>query len=68
MNTVDSAPAAGAELGQVFLATGGAMLATAVLLYLGWAHRTGRTDLLRRASPPSPRATPASPPGRRCPR
>jgi hypothetical protein len=50
MNTVDSAPAGGAELGQVFAATGGAMLATAVLLYLGWAHRSGRTDLLRRVS------------------
>ena len=48
MNAVDSAPAAGAELGQVFLATGGALIATAILLYLGWAHRTGRTDLLRR--------------------
>jgi hypothetical protein len=48
MNTVDSAPAGGAELGQVFLATGGAMLATAVLLYLGWTHRTGRNNLLRR--------------------
>ena len=50
MNAVDSAPAAGAELGQVFLATGGALIATAILLYLGWAHRTGRTDLLRRIS------------------
>ena len=48
MNAVDSAPAAGAELGQVFLATGGALIATAILLYLGWAHRTGRTDLLKR--------------------
>ncbi len=50
MNTVDSAPAAGAELGQVIGATGAAMLATAALLWLGWAHRTGRTDLLRRAA------------------
>ena len=48
MNPVDSAPAAGAELGQVVLATGGALLATAILLYLGWAHRSGRSDLLRR--------------------
>ena len=48
MNTVDSAPAAGAALDQVFLATGGALIATAVLLYLGWAHRTGRSNFLRR--------------------
>ncbi len=48
MNTVDSAPAAGAELGQVIGATGAAMLATAVLLYLGWAHRAGRSNVLRR--------------------
>ena len=48
MNTVDNAPAGGAELGQVIGATGAAMLATAVLVYFGWAHRTGRTDLLRR--------------------
>ena len=44
MNATDSAPAAGAALDQVILATGGALLATAVLLYLGWAHRTGRTQ------------------------
>jgi hypothetical protein len=50
MNGSASAPAGGAATGEVVLATGGAMLATAVLLYLGWAHRTGRTDLLRRAS------------------
>ena len=50
MKTVDSDPAAGAEIGQVILATGGALIATAILVYLGWAHRTGRTNLLRRAS------------------
>ncbi len=50
MKTTDSDPAAGAEIGQVILATGGALLATAVLVYLGWAHRTGRTNLLRRVS------------------
>ena len=50
MNATDSAPAGGAEIGEVVLATGGALIATAVLLYLGWAHRTGRTDLLRRVS------------------
>ncbi|MGH2985444.1 MAG: hypothetical protein ACRDLO_02005, partial [Solirubrobacterales bacterium] len=50
MNATDSAPAGGAAIGEVILATGGAMVATAVLLYLGWAHRAGRTDLLRRLS------------------
>ncbi len=50
MNPTDSAPAGGAEIAEVVLATGGAIIATAVLLYLGWAHRTGRTDLLRRLS------------------
>jgi hypothetical protein len=48
--TVDSAPAAGAALDQVFIATGGALIATAVLLYLGWAHRTGRNNFLRKAA------------------
>ena len=48
MKTVDSAPAGGAAVGEVIAATGGALIATAVLLYLGWAHRTGRSDLLRR--------------------
>jgi hypothetical protein len=50
MNTTDSAPAGGAALGEVLAATGGALLATAILFYLGWGHRTGRTDLLRRVS------------------
>jgi len=50
MNTVDNAPAGGAELGQVFGATATALIATAALVYLGWAHRTGRTDLLRRVA------------------
>jgi hypothetical protein len=48
MRAVDSSPAGGAEIGQVIGASAAAMLATAVLLYLGWAHRTGRTDVLRR--------------------
>src|SRR3954470_14171653 len=46
--TVDSAPAAGAALDQVFIATGAALIATATLLYFGWAHRAGRTNLLRK--------------------
>jgi hypothetical protein len=48
MKAVDSSPAGGAEIGQVIGASAAAMLATAVLLYLGWAHRAGRTDILRR--------------------
>ena len=66
MKTVDSAPAGGAELGQVFGASAAALLATAALLYLGWAHRTGRSEPASPARRASPRATPASPPGRRC--
>jgi hypothetical protein len=50
MNTVDSAPAGGAALGQVFGATAAALIATGILLYLGWSHRTGRNNFLRRAA------------------
>ena len=50
MNPTESAPAGGAAIGEVILASGGALIATAVLLYLGWAHRSGRTNLLRRLS------------------
>jgi hypothetical protein len=39
-------PAGGAALGEVALATGSAALLTAVLLVLGWGHRTGRIALL----------------------
>ena len=64
MNATDSAPAGGAAIGEVILATGGALIATAILLYLGWAHRSGRTDLLRRLAAFAAKDT-ASPPGRR---
>jgi hypothetical protein len=50
MQTTDTSPAGGAEIVEVVIATGGALLATAALLLLGWAHRTGRTDLLRRVA------------------
>jgi hypothetical protein len=50
MNATDSSPAAGAALDEVFIATGGAIVATALLLYLGWAHRTGRNDFLKRVA------------------
>src|SRR5918999_3761913 len=48
--TVDAEPAGGAELFEVIAATGGATLATLALVVLGFAHRTGRTDLLRRVA------------------
>src|SRR5919106_1660303 len=50
MQTTDTPPAGGAEIVEVVIATEGALLATAALLLLGWAHRTGRTDLLRRVA------------------
>jgi hypothetical protein len=43
-------PAGGAELVEVIVATGGALVLTAALLALAHLHRTGRTDALRRAS------------------
>jgi len=43
----ESAPAGGAELLQVALATGGAIVLTAVLLVVGLGHRSGRIGLLR---------------------
>lgn len=41
------APAAGAELAQVVIATGGALVLTAALLVIGLGHRSGRIGLLR---------------------
>jgi hypothetical protein len=41
-------PAAGAELGQIVIATVAATLVTAALLYLGFGHRSGRVRLLQR--------------------
>ncbi len=48
--TTDTSPAGGAAIGEVLLATGGAVIATLALLYLGWAHRNGRTNKLRRVA------------------
>ena len=45
-----SPPAGGAAIGEVIGATGGAIILTAALIWLGWAHRTGRIDFLRRAA------------------
>jgi len=41
-------PAGGAELTEVVIATGGAIIATSMLFGIGFAHRAGRTDLLER--------------------
>ena len=41
-------PAGGAAVDQVAIATGGAVLVTSVLLWLGIGHRTGRVSLLGR--------------------
>ena len=49
-STADSAPAAGAAIGEVIATTAGAMIATIALVWLGYAHRSRRTDLLRRLS------------------
>src|SRR5919198_879592 len=42
-------PAGGAPLGDVMLATGGAMILTALVLAVGSAHRSGRIEFLARA-------------------
>ena len=43
-------PAGGAAIGEVVLATGGALVATTLLFALGLGHRAGKTQLLERAS------------------
>jgi hypothetical protein len=43
-------PAGGAAIGQVIIATAGALIATTALLVLGIGHRTGRIGLLGRAA------------------
>jgi len=45
---VAGAPAGGAEVTQVAIATSAALLLTAVLVYLGQGHRSGRVKLLGR--------------------
>lgn len=41
-------PAGGAELAQIAIATVGATVLTGALLYLGFGHRSGRTQILQR--------------------
>ncbi|MDQ3725155.1 MAG: hypothetical protein M3335_04565 [Actinomycetota bacterium] len=43
-----SPPAGGAELAQIAIATFAASIVTAALLFLGFGHRTGRTQVLQR--------------------
>src|SRR5262245_44019515 len=50
-------PAGGAALGEVALATAGATALTVALVFLGWAHRSGRTRLLQRPAEAAARAT-----------
>ena len=42
----EAAPAGGAEIAQVVIATGGALVLTTVLLVVGLGHRTGRIGVL----------------------
>jgi hypothetical protein len=49
-STTTAPPAGGAAIGEVIGATGGAILITIALVALGWAHRTGRTNVLRHAA------------------
>src|SRR4029079_13234117 len=48
--TSTAPPAGGAAIGQVIIATAGAMVLTSVLLILGIGHRTGRVGVLGRAA------------------
>jgi hypothetical protein len=50
-------PAGGAATGEVMLATAGAMIATCALVGLGLLHRSGRTNILRRAADAASRQT-----------
>jgi hypothetical protein len=43
-----SPPAGGAEIAQIVIATFAASIVTAALLFLGFGHRTGRTEILQR--------------------
>jgi hypothetical protein len=52
---VDAAPAGGAAIAEIAIATGLASVATALLLALGLAHRAGRTTLLDRVAAPASR-------------
>ena len=51
------APAGGAAIGQVIGATAGAMVATGALIWVIWAHRSGRIGWLGRFAGATERAT-----------
>src|SRR5436309_2078959 len=53
----DTNPAGGAAIGQVVIASTAAFVVTAALLWLGYAHRTGRTSALRRVAAAMARAS-----------
>ena len=53
----DTNPAGGAAIGQVVIASTAAFVVTAALLWLGYAHRSGRTSVLRRAAAAVARAS-----------
>ncbi|MDQ3759689.1 MAG: hypothetical protein M3331_07090 [Actinomycetota bacterium] len=46
--TEEAPPAGGAAIGQVIIATAGAMILTAILLYFGLGHRSGKVPWLGR--------------------
>ena len=52
-----SPPAAGAEIGQIVIATVAATIVTCGLLYLGFGHRSGRTQILQRLADHSERVS-----------
>jgi hypothetical protein len=53
----DTKPAGGAAITEVAIATTAASLLTVLLFGLGWAHRAGRTNVLRRPAEATARAT-----------
>jgi hypothetical protein len=53
----DAKPAGGAAIGEVALATTAATAITLALFGLGWAHRNGRTNILRGPAEATARAT-----------
>ncbi len=54
---VGTEPAGGAAIGEIVLATTGAVVLTVALLVLGWGHRSGKFQLLTRAAAMSERVT-----------
>ena len=53
----EAKPAGGAAIFEIALATTAATVITAALFALGWAHRAGRTEVLRRPAEATARAT-----------